>query len=50
MSKLERFIDDNRNEFDDNAPSPKVWENIEAAIITKNEKKKVAFETIVIYP
>jgi septal ring factor EnvC (AmiA/AmiB activator) len=40
MSKLERFIDDHRSDLDDKVPSNKVWENIEAAIITKKEKKK----------
>ena len=40
MSNLEKFIDDNRDDFDDNVPSSKVWENIEAAVIIKKEKKK----------
>lgn len=41
MSKLEKFIDDNRNDFDDKIPSSKVWENIEASVIMKNEEKKI---------
>ena len=37
--KLEKFIGDNRNEFDDKVPSGKVWENI-AAGFTENKKQK----------
>ena len=40
MSKnLEDFISDNRSAFDDKAPSGKVWENINAAVTGKKEKK-----------
>jgi hypothetical protein len=38
--KLEKFIGDNRNEFDDALPSGKVWENIAAGF--KEEKKQKA--------
>lgn len=41
MSKLEKFIENNRDGFDDKMPSNKVWDNIEAAIISKKETKKV---------
>jgi hypothetical protein len=41
MSKLEKFIENNRDGFDDKMPSNKVWDNIEAAIITKKETKRV---------
>lgn len=40
MSKLEKFIDDNRGQMDDSNFPYKVWENIEAAI---DKKKKKAF-------
>jgi hypothetical protein len=38
-NKLKKFIWDNRAAFDDNAPSEKVWQNIEAAFTTKQKKK-----------
>lgn len=38
--KLEKFVGDNRNEFDDAVPSTKVWENI-AARFTEKKKKKL---------
>jgi hypothetical protein len=41
MSKLEKFIENNRNGFDDKVPSAKVWDNIEAAIIKKETKKVI---------
>ena len=31
MSRLEKFINNNRSEFDDMAPSEKLWEKVEAA-------------------
>lgn len=39
--KLEKFIGDNRNEFDDALPSDKVWENIAASFSGKEKKKAV---------
>ncbi len=36
---LEKFIEDNRGDFDDNIPSGKVWENVEAALAIKKEKR-----------
>ena len=39
MSKLERFIDDNRESFDDKLPPATLWDNIEAAVIKKEVKK-----------
>ena len=39
MNKLEQFIEDNRGEMDDTTPSNKVWENVEAALTEKKEKK-----------
>jgi len=41
MSKLEKFIEHNRDDFDDRSPSDKVWENIEAAVIKKEKKRSV---------
>jgi len=37
--KLEKFIGDNRNEFDDAVPSAKVWENLAAGLGEKKEKR-----------
>ncbi len=37
--KVEKFIGDNRNEFDDAVPSGKVWENIAAGFAEKQKKK-----------
>jgi len=37
--KLEKFIGDNRNEFDDAMPSGKVWENIAAGFTEKKQQK-----------
>ena len=39
MNKLEEFIENNREELDDAAPSSAVWHNVEAAI--KEKKKKI---------
>ena len=39
--KLEKFIGDNRNEFDDAVPSAKVWENLAAGFEEKKQKKSV---------
>ena len=38
-NKLKKFIWDNRAAFDDNAPSEKVWQNIEGTF-SENKKKK----------
>jgi len=38
--KLEKFISDNRNEFDDENPSDKVWENLAISFV---ESKKTRF-------
>ncbi|MEP7107229.1 MAG: hypothetical protein ABI760_04590 [Ferruginibacter sp.] len=35
MSRLEKFIKDNRDEFDDMTPSEKAWQNVEAAVTRK---------------
>ncbi len=35
---LEKFIEDNREEFDDAVPSAKVWEQVETAITLKKKK------------
>ena len=32
-TRLEQFIKDNREDFDDEMPSPKVWENIQVKVI-----------------
>jgi hypothetical protein len=40
MSKLEQFINDNREHMDDAHPSYKVWEKIEVAV---DKKKKKSF-------
>jgi len=39
--KLEKFIGDNRNEFDGAVPSGKVWENIAAGIEAKKQKRSI---------
>ncbi len=36
--KLEKFISDNRNEFDDKSPSNKVWENLAVSFVKKTKK------------
>ncbi len=38
-SKLKNFISDNRKAFDDEMPSDKVWENIEASFAEKKTKQ-----------
>jgi len=38
-NKLKNFISDNRKAFDDEIPSGKVWENIEASFTEKKKKK-----------
>jgi hypothetical protein len=38
MSRLEKFINDNREEFDDMSPSEKLWQQVEAAVIKKTGK------------
>jgi len=37
--KLEKFVGDNRNEFDDKMPSDKVWENLAAGLTSQKQKK-----------
>jgi len=39
-NKLKNFISDNRKAFDDERPSDKVWENIEASFSHTQKKKK----------
>lgn len=39
--KLEKFIGDHRNEFDDKIPSGKVWANIAAGMVEKKKKKNI---------
>lgn len=38
-NELKKFIEDNRGDFDDKAPSGKVWEKVEAAMTGKKERK-----------
>ncbi|MEP6674280.1 MAG: hypothetical protein ABJA78_03970 [Ferruginibacter sp.] len=38
-NKIEKFIGDNREDFDDKIPSAKTWDNIEAAFCEKKKKK-----------
>lgn len=38
---LKKFIEDNREGFDDRAPSANVWENIEASFSPKKEKRSI---------
>jgi hypothetical protein len=40
MSRLEKFINENRNAFDDDIPSDKIWQGIESAL-PKNKKAKL---------
>ena len=37
--KLEKFVGDNRKEFDDEVPSVAVWQNIAAGLAEKQQKK-----------
>ena len=39
--KLEKFIGDHRNEFDDAIPSNKVWDNIESGFTGKKKQKAI---------
>jgi len=39
--KLEKFIGDHRNEFDDAVPSSKVWENVAKGFEEKKQKKTI---------
>lgn len=39
--KLEKFIGDHRNEFDDAMPSTAVWDKIEAAVTTKKKQRVI---------
>ncbi len=41
-NRIKKFIWDNRKDFDDAAPSEKVWQNIETAMAGKKEKKPVS--------
>lgn len=36
--KLEKFVSDNRNEFDDALPSDQVWKNVADAVIEKKKR------------
>ena len=40
-NKLKKFIWDNRNEFDDEVPSEKIWQNVEAALTGKKEQRSI---------
>jgi len=40
-NELKKFIEDNREEFDDKAPSGKVWENMEASFSPEKEKRSI---------
>lgn len=40
-SKLKKFIWDNRKEFDDETPSERIWEHIEASVVPKQKKRSV---------
>ena len=46
MSNLEKFINDNRDEFDDQVPPAKVWKHIEADIA---KKTSVRFLSAAVY-
>ncbi len=39
-NKLKNFISDNRKAFDEEMPSERVWDNIEASFTRKEEKRK----------
>jgi len=39
MSRLEKFINNNREEFDDMVPPEKLWQQVEAAIVKKGGKR-----------
>jgi hypothetical protein len=41
--KLEKFIGDHRNEFDDRIPSDKVWENLAAGLTPKQSHQQKKF-------
>jgi hypothetical protein len=40
-NRLKKFIWDNRNEFDDEVPSEKVWQQVEAAFSEKKKKQSI---------
>lgn len=42
MSRLEKFINENRNAFDDEVPSNKIWQGVESAISEKKKSKLVS--------
>lgn len=48
MDNLEKFINENREAFDEYTPSPKVWENIEHEIIPQatNKNKVISLRWI----
>jgi hypothetical protein len=46
MSRLENFINENREAFDDKVPSAKVWEKVAAAVNEGKSKKIVQFPLI----
>jgi hypothetical protein len=43
---LEKFVQKNREDFDDAAPSGKVWENIERSLPVKKEAKRFSLSDI----
>ncbi|MEO5889573.1 MAG: hypothetical protein ABIQ31_04935 [Ferruginibacter sp.] len=45
MSRLEKFINNKREEFDDMEPSEKLWQHVEAAV-TKKQGKRFLFNPI----
>jgi hypothetical protein len=40
-NNLERFIADNRGDFDDRQPSDQLWQNVEASLMGKQKKQSV---------
>ena len=46
MSNMEKFIRDNRDEFDHLEPSDKIWEQIESGMYKKNQPAKLVSMTI----
>ncbi len=40
-NELKKFIEDNREEFDDRAPSANVWQNIESALSPEKKKRSI---------
>jgi uncharacterized membrane protein YdfJ with MMPL/SSD domain len=46
MSRLEKFINENRNAFDDEVPSNKIWQGVESAIAEKKQAKLVRLSSV----